>query len=395
MGSLAWMDERRALLEAQGLRRWLRTVARRAGPYVEIGSRELVAFCSNDYLGLSEDPSVIAAAREAAGRWGTGSGASRLVSGNLGPFEELEARLAAFKGAEAALVCGSGYLANAGVIPALVGSGDLIVSDALNHASLIDGCRLSRATVCVVPHGDPDAVRSALAGAPRDVRRLIVTDGVFSMDGDLAPVPELVEVAHEYGAMLLVDDAHGTGVLGPGGGGTLEHFGLKGAADVEIGTFSKALGSYGAFVAGSRRLCDHLVNTMRSLIFSTGLPPPALAAAEAALAIVQTEPERRKRLGVNVRTLRRCLARRGVPCADGITPICPIMAGDANRAVSAAERLMEEGFFIGAIRPPSVPEGTSRLRLTISAVHEPDQIHRVAEAVARALGDAVEDEPRK
>jgi 8-amino-7-oxononanoate synthase len=375
-------------LRERGLYRRLRLIEGPQGPRVLLSGREVLLLCSNDYLGLASDPRVRQAAAEAALRWGAGAGASRLISGNMQPHRELETRLAAFKGYERALLFGSGYLANSGTIAALAGPGETVFSDELNHASIIDGCRLARAETIVYRHNDVEHLRSLLgesAGSPA----LIVTDGVFSMDGDVAPLPELLELARRHGARLMVDEAHATGAIGPGGRGAVAAAGLSGEVDVVVGTLGKALGSYGAYVCASSETVDYLVNRARSFVFSTAPPPPAVGAARAALGVLEGEPERVDRLTANARVLREALAAEGLTASGSTTQIVPIEVGEAEPTMELCERALERGVFAQGIRPPTVPEGSSRLRFTVMATHEPDDLrhaaHQVGEA-AREIG---------
>jgi 8-amino-7-oxononanoate synthase len=353
------------------------------GPRVVIDSKSLLLMCSNDYLGLSNHPALREAARNAMERYGFGSGASRLVSGTSAPHQELEERLERFKETEAAMVFNSGYAANTGVIPAIAGEGDTILSDALNHASIIDGCRLSRAATLVYRHKDMNHLETLLKSRSGVGRRLIVTDGVFSMDGDLAPLPDLAMLSEKYDAVLMVDDAHATGVLGPGGRGTSEHFGLQGRVQVRMGTLGKALGSFGAYVAGSRDLVDFLVNKARSYIFSTSLPPAVCAASIAALAVVRQEPGLRDRLWKNRERFVAGLGSLGISTGSSETPIIPIMIGSAEKALHAAAALFEQGIYATAIRPPSVPEGSARIRMTVTAAHSDHNIDAALAAIGR------------
>ncbi len=371
-------------LESRHLLRRLRTLEGAQGPRMRLEGREVVILASNNYLGLAGDPRLKEAAARAAREFGTGAGASRLITGSMALHRELEERLAAFKKKEAALLMGSGYLANIGLIPSLAGEGDLILSDELNHASLVDGCRLSRARTSVYPHKDLKELSRLLREAPQEGRKLIVTDGVFSMDGDLAPLPEVVSLARESRAWVLLDDAHATGVQGPSGGGTAEHFGIEGGVEVTMGTLSKALGSYGAFVCGSRALIEFLINRCRSFIYSTALPPPPVAAALAALEILEEEPERRAALWDNTDYLRGGLKSLGFRLGQSQTPILPVHVGKARAALKMAELLLERGVFAVAIRPPTVPEGTSRLRLTPMATHSREDLDRALEALEQA-----------
>jgi glycine C-acetyltransferase/8-amino-7-oxononanoate synthase len=370
-------------LRERGLYRRLRLIEGPQGPRVLLSGREVLLLCSNDYLGLAADQRVREAAAEAALRWGAGAGASRLISGNMQPHRELETRLAAFKGFERALLFGSGYLANMGTIAALAGPGEIVFSDELNHASIIDGCRLARAETVVYRHNDTEHLESLLrdrAGTPA----LIVTDGVFSMDGDVAPLPELFELARRYGARLMVDEAHATGAIGPGGRGAVAAAGLSGEVDVVVGTLGKALGSYGAYVCASTETVDYLVNRARPFIFSTAPPPPAVGAARAALGVLEAEPERVERLAANARALREALSAEGLIAGGSTTQIVPIMVGEAEPTMDLCERALERGVFAQGIRPPTVPEGSSRLRFTVMATHEPEELRQAAHQVGEA-----------
>ncbi len=371
-------------IDALGLTRKPKLVEGPIGPRVTIDGRETLLLCTNDYLGLANHPSVRRAAKKAVDRYGAGAGASRLVSGTLPIHAELEAALARLKGTEAALVFGSGYLANIGAVSSLAQRGDVVYSDELNHASIVDACRLGRAAVRVFPHANASALRRMLANNVACGRRLIVTDGVFSMDGDIAPLPELAGLALEFDCFLMVDDAHATGVLGPEGRGTASHFGLEGRVDIQMGTLSKALGSYGAFVAGSRELIDLLVNRARSFIFTTALPPASAAAALEAVGIIEREPERRERLWSNTKFLKKELASAGFDIGASETCIIPVIIGHARECVRMAETLLDEGVFAQAIRPPSVPEGASRLRVVPTAEHEIGDLEFALDAFVRA-----------
>jgi 8-amino-7-oxononanoate synthase len=381
------LGERLAALERAGLRRVMRSVQRRAGAEVAVDGRSAIDFSSNDYLGLAADPRIAHAATRALEEAGTGAGAARLISGNHPLHERLEREIADFEQAPAALLFPSGYAANTGTIPALVGRGDAVYSDALNHASLIDGCRLSRAEARVFPHRDVDALEGMLrADAGRFARRMIVVDGVFSMDGDLFPLDRLVEVARRHGAWTYVDDAHGTGVMGPTGRGTAERFGVDGEIDVRMGTLGKALGTAGAFVAGSERLREWLMNRARPFVFTTGAPPALAAATLEALRIAREEPWRRARLRENARRLRAGLAALGHAApgeADG--HIVPVRVGDAGETMRIGGALRERGFLVGAVRPPTVPPGGSRLRITLGAAHTAEQIDGLLDALRTEL----------
>jgi glycine C-acetyltransferase/8-amino-7-oxononanoate synthase len=370
-------------LRERGLHRRLRLIEGPQGPRVTLDGREVLLLCSNDYLGLASDPRVREAAAEAALRFGAGSGASRLISGNMAIHTELEEALAAFKGYERALLFGSGYLANNGAIAALAGPGEVVFSDELNHASIIDGCRLARAETVVYRHNDTEHLEALLRAAPGRPA-LIVTDGVFSMDGDVAPLPELLELARRYGARLMVDEAHATGALGPGGRGAVSAAGLSGEVDVVMGTMGKALGSYGAYVCASAETVDYLVNRARPFIFSTAPPPPVVGAARAALGVLEAEPERVDKLIANAEVLREALAAEGLVATASTTQIVPIEIGEAEPTMALCERALERGVFAQGIRPPTVPEGSSRLRFTVMATHEPEELRQAAVAVGEA-----------
>jgi len=370
-------------LKRSGLYRSLREVEGPPGTTIVIDGRKLLQFSSNNYLGLANHPRLKAAAMAAVERYGVGSGASRLVCGNLDLNRKLEEKLAQLKKKEAALLYSTGYMANLGVIAALAGEGDLILSDEFNHASIVDACRLSRAQTRVYPHKRMDELEKLLAGAESSKRRLIVTDGIFSMDGDIAPLPDLVDLAEKYECLLMVDDAHATGVLGPNGGGTGDHFGLAEKIDVAMGTFGKALGGFGAFVAGDRNMRELLINCSRPFMFTTGLPPSVLAAGIAALEVVEEEPEMRARLWDNANLLRNGIEEMGFTLAGGETQIIPLLAGDASLAMEMSSLLREEGVYIQGIRPPSVPPGSSRLRITVSAAHTRGELAFALEALQK------------
>lgn len=370
-------------LEKKHSLRQLNAVQSYDGPRVTICGKSLVLLCSNDYLGLAGRPALREAARTAMERYGFGSGASRLISGTSVLHEELERRIALFKNTEAALVFNSGYAANTGIIPAVAGEGDVILSDSLNHASIIDGCRLSRAKSCVYPHKDATYVEKILKKYRRARRKLIVTDGVFSMDGDVAPLPEIVFLAEKYGAILMVDDAHATGVLGENGRGTVEHFGLADRVHIQMGTLGKALGSFGAYAAGSKDLITYLANTARSFIFSTALPPPVCAASIAAIDIVEKEPELRRRLWNNRNRLTAGLKLLGIDTGASETPIIPIMFGNNEKTLEAGKKLLEYGVYATAIRPPTVAEGEARIRTTVMSTHDAGDITAAIDAFGR------------
>lgn len=369
-------------LREAGLLRALRAVGGTQGPLVAVDGRELLNFSSNDYLGLANDPALRDAAMRGVERYGVGAGASRLVCGNLAPYAELEERLAAFKGKQAAVVFASGYAANVGTICALVGKGDTVILDKLNHASIIDGVRQSGATVRVYPHRDMGKLEKLLK-AKHEGRVLVVTETVFSMDGDRAPLREIVELKSRYGAWLMIDEAHATGLYGPRRRGLAEELGVEDRVDVTLGTLSKALGCVGGFVCGSRALVDLLINRARNLIYSTALPPTIVAAASAAVQFVMSDAGRARRelLWQRVSELEQVLDKCG-GSATSHGPIMPLMVGDESRAVALSQRLMERGFFIPAIRYPTVARGAARLRLTVSAAHTNEQIKALGAALS-------------
>jgi 8-amino-7-oxononanoate synthase len=370
-------------LKEQHLLRRLTVLDSCEGPHITVQGRKLLLLCSNDYLGLASHPALSTAASAAMEQHGLGSGSSRLVSGTSRLHRELEQRIARFKGTEAALAFNSGYAANTGIIPAIAGPGDVVLSDSLNHASIIDGCRLSKAQVHIYRHADPDHLELLLKKSPLSRRRLIVSDGIFSMDGDLAPLPQLVYLAGKYSAILMVDDAHATGVLGRTGRGSTEHFGLSHGVPVQMGTLGKALGSFGAYVAGSRDLIDYLVNTSRSFMFSTSMPPAVCAAAIAAFDIIDGRPELRDRLWKNRERFVRGLLSHGITPGNSQSAIIPIMVGDSSRALMVSERLFERGIYASAIRPPTVPEGTARIRTTVMASHSDEDIDHAIDVFAK------------
>lgn len=372
-------------LDAKSRRRRLRVVEGPQGSHVEVDGRRMLLACSNDYLGLAGDPRLIVAANDATARWGFGAGASRLISGSMAAHHTLEDAIAVWKGSEAALLFNSGWHANVGTIAALVGPGDIVYSDALNHASLIDGCRLSRAAVRIYRHGDPQSLASLLAAdAGAGGRRLVVTDSVFSMEGDEAPLVALVEVCEQYGASLMVDEAHATGLLGPSGRGLVAELGMEGRVAIQMGTLGKALGSFGAYIAGSRTLVDWLINRARSFVFTTALPPAVAAAAHAALRIVQDEPERRAHVLALAAALRGRLTQDGWNVLPGRLPIIPVLVGPDDATMALAGRLAEAGILATGIRPPTVPEGTGRIRLTLTAAHGTEDVNAIAAAFAAA-----------
>ncbi|MEO6858880.1 MAG: 8-amino-7-oxononanoate synthase, partial [Solirubrobacteraceae bacterium] len=387
------LEARLAELRALGLQRRTRLVSGPQGPHIVLDGKPVLLLCSNNYLGLADHPRVREAAAEAAMRWGVGAGASRLVSGTMTVHRRLEERLAAFKGRQSALLFGSGYLANAGTIAALARPGDVIFSDELNHASIIDGCRLSRADVFVYDHCDLEHLEWGIVKA-EDRGALIATDSVFSMDGDVAPLAEIVELAQRYGLRTLVDEAHGTGALGPGGRGALAEAGLEDQVDVIVGTLGKALGSYGAFVACDEVMARYLVNAARTFIFSTALPPPAAAAALAALGVLEAEPRRVQRLAANASALASALGAEGFTVGSSRTQILPLVIGDAAQTMRICELALRGGIFAQAIRPPTVPAMISRLRLAVMATHHEAELAGAARTLAAAARSAGFDPAR-
>jgi 8-amino-7-oxononanoate synthase len=377
------IEQRLAELRELGLYRRLRMVSGPQGPRVVLEGRPVLLLCSNNYLGLADHPRVREAAADAAMRWGVGTGASRLVSGSMTIHRRLEEALAGFEGTQSALLFGSGYLANTGAIAALAADGGFVFSDALNHASIVDGCRLAGAETFVYRHADPEHLEWGLrraGGAPS----LIVTDGVFSMEGDVAPLEEICDLAARYGARVMVDEAHATGALGPGGRGAVAEAGLEDEVDVIVGTLGKALGSYGAYVACDEAIAAYLINTARTLIFSTALPPPAAAGALAALELLEEQPRRVERLSANAELMRAELAAQGFDTGPSCTQIVPLVVGDARRALRFCDAALARGVFVQAIRPPTVPEGTSRLRLAVMASHGKQELRDAARALAEA-----------
>ena len=381
------IEERLEELRDLGLYRRMRMVSGPQGPRVLLDGKRVLLLCSNNYLGLADHPRVRQAAADAAMRYGVGTGASRLVSGNMTLHRRLEERLAEFKSSERCVLFGSGYLANVGLITALAREGDVVFSDALNHASIIDGCRLARAETFVYDHLDTEHLEWGLREAGGR-GSLIVTDSVFSMDGDVAPLERIVALAGRYDARVMVDEAHATGVLGPGGRGAVAAAGLEAEVDVVVGTLGKALGSYGAYACCDATMARYLVNAARTLIFSTGPAPPVVAAALTALDLVRENPRRIERVGRNARTLRDALRGHGLAVPSGETAIVPLILGDASRAVAVCERALQRGVFAQAIRPPTVMEGRSRLRLAAMASHNTAELEWAAAQIAAAAREA-------
>jgi 8-amino-7-oxononanoate synthase len=383
---LKWIDEELPALKAKGLRRELlsRNSAQTSG--IMLDGRELINFGSNDYLGLAADPRLTDAVAAALKQYGWGSGASPLISGHAESHRQLEAKIAQFEGVEAALLFTSGFAANSGTLAALVGPGDAAFSDRKNHASLFDGCRLSRADVRVYPHGDHQALDDLLTKSTSYRRRLIVTDSLFSMDGDFAPLVELADLAEKHGAMLMVDEAHATGVFGEQGRGACEMFGVENRVPIRIGTLSKALGGIGGFVAGSRSLIEWLLNRARPYIFSTALPGAVAAAMLTAFEIVEKEPWRRTELLAASAQLREQLLAQGWRLGPSTSQILPVIVGRAETAVLLSQKLRAQGLFVPGIRPPTVPEGEACLRISLSYAHSPRMIGQLLDVLADSIG---------
>jgi glycine C-acetyltransferase len=389
---LAFLAEEMADLRARRLHRPLRELSSAQGPVCTVDGRSVVSLSSNDYLGLTQHPRLREAALAAVRDLGVGSGAVRTIAGTLAVHEALERELADFKEVDATLVFQSGFTANTGVIPVLVGEADLIVSDALNHASIIDGMRLSKSQRVVYPHRDVAALREVLGRAVAEGRPgtgepwrliLVVTDGVFSMDGDIAPLPDIVAAAEEHGAAVYVDDAHASGVLGRNGRGSVDHFGLHGRVAVQVGTLSKAVGVLGGYVAGSHALRELLTQRARPFLFSTSHPPAVAAACRAAIRVLVEEPERIERLWAGTRRFKAELRRLGFDTGASETPITPIMVGDPAAAIRFSERLFEEGVFVTSVVYPTVALDAARLRAIVTAAHTDEHLDRALAAIAR------------
>ena len=371
-------------LDQENLYRRRRVVDGPQGIILNVDGRELINFCSNDYLGLASHPEVAAAFKSGVDRYGVGSGSAHLICGHSAAHHALEEELAAFTGRDRALLFSTGYMANLGVISALLGRNDTVLEDRLNHASLLDGGLLSRARFQRYRHADVEDLQAKLAN--RSGKTMIVSDGVFSMDGDLAPLPTMAELAESYQAGLLIDDAHGFGVLGNSGGGVVEHFGLsQNDVPILIGTLGKAFGTFGAFVAGSEDLIEMLIQKARTYVFTTALPAAVAEATRASLRLLQAESWRRDRLRILIARFRSGAEQQGLRLMDSMTAIQPILIGDSGQAVAASQRLLEQGFWVSAIRPPTVPAGSARLRITFSANHSEQQVDALLEALGKAL----------
>jgi 8-amino-7-oxononanoate synthase len=380
---MEYLHEALRVMERDGLKRALRPLTPLGPTRALLNGREVTLFCTNNYLGLTHHPLVVKKAHEALEAYGTGSGAARLVSGHYPLHQALEEAIARFKGCARALVFPSGYMANVAAISALAGRGDVVFCDRLCHASLLDGCRLSGAKTVRFRHNDPASLRELLPRHPGH-RRLLITEGVFSMDGDTAPLAELYAQAEQHGLGLVVDDAHGTAVLGPGGKGTIAAQGISPRGLVLTGTLSKALGSLGGFIAGDNVVIEYVMNRARPFLFTTALPPASAAAALAALEVVADRPEILNSLWENVDRMHRGLAGAGFTGAK-TSPIMPLILGSPERALRVAQRLLDRGYYVPAIRPPSVPPGTARLRITVSAAHTAEEIDGFLTALSEAL----------
>ena len=370
-------------LKRQGLFRGMKRIDSMQGPTVTIRNREVILLSSNNYLGLAGHPEIIKAQAKAAEEFGASSCASRLISGNMILYEMLEKKIACFKGTQDAIVFPTGYMANLGTISALVGEKDLVVSDKLNHASIIDGARLSKATLRTYPHKNLERLKDILEKAHSYRRKIIITDGIFSMDGDIAPVPGLIELSQKFDAILMLDDAHATGVLGENGKGTCEHFGIKKGVHIQMGTFSKALGNLGGFVAGSRSLIDYIRNKARSFIYSTALPPAILGGCIKAIEIIERENSLRERLWSNVKRFHQELLNLEFDIMKTETQIVPICIKDASLTMKAAEFLLKNGVFAPGIRPPTVPKSKCRIRMSLMATHTNEHIDKTIETLGR------------
>jgi len=384
---LAYLADELQDLRERGLFRWPRRLDGPQEPVARYDGREVINLCSNNYLGLANDPVLKEAARRALDELGVGSGAVRTIAGNMALHLQVEEELARFKHTEATLLYQSGFTANAGTVSAVLGKDDVIISDELNHASIIDGARLSGAEKKIYPHKDVAAARTLLAAA-RGRRVLLITDGVFSMDGDIAPLPELVALAEEFGAIMMVDDAHASGVLGAAGRGTVDHFGLHGRVHIQVGTLSKAFACQGGYVAGSRTLVDYLIHRARPLLFSTSHPPSVAATALAAVRLVQARPEIIERLWSNTRFFKQGLTALGFDTGASETPITPVITGDERTAMELSDRLFAAGVFALGIAFPTVPRGKARVRTIVTAGHTTEDLQRALDAfeqVGRAL----------
>ncbi len=374
-------------LTRKGLLRRLRQVESASSSRIVVEGKTYLNLSSNNYLGLSTHPKVKEAAAQAIQQYGVGTGASALISGHTQHHQKLAEKVAQFKGEEAALIFSTGYMANVGILSALLGAGDLVYADRLSHASIIDGCRMSKATLKVFPHRDAQFLARHLGRVATGRKVLIVTDGVFSMDGDLAPLPEIVKLAEQHGAIVMVDDAHATGVLGPTGRGTLEHFGLEGRGTIQMGTLSKAVGAFGAYVAGSQDLITYLINRAKSYIYTTALPTSLVAASLAALEVIEKEPQIRQQLWNNRAYYEQGIKSLGYNTLQTETPIVPLLVGETSLALKMSEQLLAHGIFAPAIRPPTVPQGMARIRTSIMATHTRDDLDDALEVFKKVGKD--------
>ncbi len=384
---LAYLDDELQDLKARGLFRWPRLLTGPQAPVAVYDGREVINLCSNNYLNLANHPRLKDAARRAIDDLGVGPGAVRTIAGNMAIHRELEAELARFKRTEATLLFQSGFTANAGTVSAVLGKEDIIVSDELNHASIIDGARLSGAIKKIYPHRDVEAARQLLRESPGARRLLLITDGVFSMDGDITPLPDLVAAAEEFGAVMMVDDAHASGVLGRQGRGTIDHFNLHGRVHIQVGTLSKAFAGLGGYVAGSETLVDYLIHRARPLLFSTSHPPSVAASALAAIRLVQEDEGLIARLWENTRFFKEGLKRLGFDTGISETPITPVIVGDEAKAMQLSDRLFDHGVFALGIAFPTVPRGKARVRTIVTAGHTREHLERALDSFKRAGED--------
>ena len=381
---LTWIDEELQNLQNAGLYNQIRTLSSPQGAWLIVDGKRVLNFCSNNYLGLANHPRVVAAAQEAMRQYGVGPGAVRTIAGTMDLHLQLEERMAAFKRVEDAITFQSGFTANTGTIPALVGKGDMIFSDELNHASIIDGCRLSGATITRYAHADPESLEAAIGENEGNYRRgLIITDGVFSMDGDYPPLDKIADIAEAHDLMLMVDDAHGEGVLGEGGRGIVDHFGLHGRVDVEVGTFSKAFGVVGGVVAGNARIVEWLRQRGRPFLFSSAVTVPDVAATLASVDILEESTELVDKLWANADFFKRELQSLGFDTGKSMTPITPVMLGEVTLAREFSRRLYAENVFAMALGYPTVPVGLARIRVMISATHSEDDLQQALDAFAK------------
>jgi glycine C-acetyltransferase len=383
-GPLAFVDDALDELRQQGLFRPLRVLDGEQAAHASVDGRSVVNLSSNNYLGLTTHPALRERALEATRTLGVGTGSVRPIAGTMALHMELERRLAAFKRTEAAVVFQSGFTANAGTVASLLGRDDVIVSDELNHASIIDGARLSRATIKVFPHGDAAAARAIVAELPRTQRTLIITDGVFSMDGDLGAIPALCDVADEFGCLMMVDDAHASGVFGRQGRGTVDHFGMHGRVHIQVGTLSKAIGALGGYVAGSRALIEFLHHKARPFLFSTSHPPAVTATCLAALDVLESDDGLIERLWDNTRYFKAGLAALGLDTGRSESPITPVIVGDGALAMRFSDRLFELGVFAQGIGFPTVAKGKARIRTIVTATHTREELSFALDAFAKA-----------